>query len=384
MSNVVKVLQFSTHDEDCGIAKYQQQFVDNMLDGSYVITKYFKYSPNQTKNMTQKEFQAVLRELKSEMENYDILHTQHELSFFKFDELKQIVDIFKNTTKKVVVTVHTAPQAQYSAARLGGVGPRSLVRYARSKGSNIRFLRKYVNPLKDVNLIIVHNSPTKESLLSFGIDASKVRIFKHPVSRVTNIMPSKEIHEKLNAGKGDVIYATVGFISKSKGVFHAVKALKYLPQNYKLAIIGGIHPDSTDAQLMDELTDYIYDNSLSDRVYITGFVEDDRKLNSLISEVDICVYPYDKTYYDYVSSGSLNLAMANDKPVIAYQTRSLLELNEQMDAVHFTKSGNYYELARAIKELDLVYYSANVKKYAEKYAWDKQAEEMSKIYQSLV
>jgi glycosyltransferase involved in cell wall biosynthesis len=334
--------------------------------------------------MSQAEFSKVLAELKNEMKNFDVLHIQHELSFFKFNELQQIVDSIKGSGKKIIVTVHTAPQAQYVPAHLGGLGPRSALHFARSKGSNSRFLKKFVNPLKSVDLIIVHNKPTRENLISFGIEATQIAVVKHPVSKLSGIPESREIHEKLHVVKGDIVYATVGFISKSKGVFHAVKALKYLPANYKLAIIGGVHPDSNDTSLLDELSDYIYDNKLSDRVYITGFVEDDNRLNALIQEVDICVYPYDKQYYDYVSSGSLNLAMANGKPVIAYRTRSLLELNEEQETINFTKSGNYYELARAIKDLDIDKYIKASEAYAAKYAWDVETRNLIEKYKSLV
>ena len=384
MDKTIRVLQFSTHEEECGIAKYQKQFVDNMTDKKRIVTKYFKYSPNQTKNMSKEYFKVVLSELKEEMKNYDILHTQHELSFFKFNELEQIINVFKHTDKKLIVTVHTAPQAQFVRARLGGLGPRSFLHYARSKGSNIRFLKKYVLPLKEVDLILVHNVPTKESLTAFGIDDSKIKIFKHPVSKLDKVFVSNEIHERLRVTRGDVVYATVGFISKSKGVLHAVKALTYLPDNYKLAIVGGIHPDSQDTHLLDELADYIHDHNLSKRVYITGFIEDDDRLNSLIKEVDICVYPYDKHYYDYVSSGSLNLAMANEKPVVAYKTRSLLEINQDGEVVKFTKSGNYYELARAVKELDITMYTELASAYASSLSWDKQARELVGIYNDLI
>jgi glycosyltransferase involved in cell wall biosynthesis len=70
------------------------------------------------------------------------------------------------------------------------------------------------------------------------------------------------------------------------------QGFRYLPDNYKLAIIGGLHPASDDLAFYAEITDLIDELDLRDRVYITGFIKDDERLNSLIRDV-MCVYPYD-------------------------------------------------------------------------------------------
>jgi len=85
----VRVLHYSTHDEDCGIGKYQEQFIQAMakVGAKDVYNEFLPYSPNVTKVMTYDEFTPVLQELRSKLEGFDILHIQHELSFYKHDEL---------------------------------------------------------------------------------------------------------------------------------------------------------------------------------------------------------------------------------------------------------------------------------------------------------
>ncbi len=382
-NNMVRVLQFSTHNEECGIAKYQAQFTENMNNIENFSTEYFSYSPNQTKIMSKEDFQAVLGELQAKMEDFDMLHIQHELSFFKFTELQHIVDLLKNNGKKIIVTVHTAPEAQYHKAKLGGVGPRSLLHFLKSKASNQRFIDRYINPLKKVDLVVVHNEVTKQSLMAFGVSPDNILVIRHPVSSLNVVAKSTDIKENLHVVKGDVVYATVGFISPAKGVMHAVKALNYLPENFKLAILGGVHPNAEDKGFMDEIADYIFNHNLSHRAYITGYVEKDEELNGLIREVDVCVYPYAKQYYDYVSSGSLNLALANGKPVIAYPTRAFLEINADQEVVKFCKSENYYELARSLKELDIDKYTKSALAYADAYAWDKESAKFVELYRTV-
>jgi glycosyltransferase involved in cell wall biosynthesis len=383
MSNTVKVLQFSTHNEECGIAKYQEQFIEGMSGTHGFYTEFFPYSPNKTKHMSKSELQGILGELKKKMVNFDILHIQHELSFFKHSELEKIISTVRKTGKKVMVTVHTAPAAQYQAPRLGGLGPKSWAYFLRKSISARRFLKRYVEPLKKANLIIVHNGATRQNLISHGVSGNIIQIIKIPVPLISQNGTTTEIRDNLNYKKGDIIFCSVGFMSRMKGVSHAIKALLYLPENYKLAIIGGVHPDGGDEGLYDELTDLISTLRLKDRVYITGYIKEDGLLNSLIRECDICVYPYDKKYYSYVSSAAINNAIANHKAVIAYQTKTFIEINIEMPIVTFTRSANYYELARELNQIDIPRAEQLSREYAEHYAYDKEAQSFINIYRKL-
>ncbi len=384
MSKVVKVLQFSTHNEECGIAKYQEQFVASMNGSEGFVTEYFPYSPNKTKQMGQSEFKQVMQELDSMLVNFDILHIQHELSFFKHSELAQIIGLCKRKGKKVMVTVHTAPHAQYIPPRLGGVGPRSFARFIKSKLSAKRFVTRYISPLAGADLILVHNNQTKLSLESFGVPKGIINIIRIPVPQLDKSRTSVEIKEHLSLKKDDIVYCTVGFLSRMKGVTHAVKALSLLPDNYKLAIIGGNHPDTLDPSFYDEVVDLIVNLKLQDRVYITGYVVEDDRLNALIRECDVCIYPFDTNYYSYVSSASLNNAFANHKPVVAYSTKTFTEINEQATVINFCKSPNYYELARELQNIDIPKAEEESRKYAEAYNYDKEASSFIEIYRTLV
>ena len=52
MSKQLHVLHFTTHNEDCGIGKYQEQFLRAMSGDETVIhNEIFLYSPNKTKMM---------------------------------------------------------------------------------------------------------------------------------------------------------------------------------------------------------------------------------------------------------------------------------------------------------------------------------------------
>lgn len=384
MKQPMRILHFTTHNEDCGIGKYQEQYLAALAPLDEVYNEVFPYSPNKTKVMSKSELAPVISELRHSMKSFDALHIQHELSFFKHDELEQIISAVKSLGKKVIVTIHTAPAAQYQQPQRVGVSPRSLVRYAKAIKAANEFRGRYVVPLLKVDLVLVNNTATKQNLIKHGIDANNITVITIPVPTIQHDEQSSEIKKALSYKPGDVIFASIGFLSRMKGVDQAIKALSYLPENYKLAVIGGIHPAGGQEALLDELCDLITHYNLTDRVYITGYVNKDDRLNALIRECDICIYPYETKYYSYVSSAALNNAFANFKPAIVYPTKSFLEINQIKVTVDVTKSANYYELARSISEIDINSFTSKATEYAKMYSYENEAVKLVTIYANLL
>lgn len=381
----VKILHYSTHNEDCGIGKYQEQFLSAMKEVSTkdVENEFFEYSPNQTKVMSYDQVTAVLDELKEQLRSFDLLHIQHELSFYKHDELGRIISAAHELGKRVIITVHTAPDAQYKVPFREGYGPRSIVKFIREKRAAKEFEQVHLSPIRSADLVLVHNATTRANLVKHGVSSDIIQQITLPVPSLSFKEESNEIKSALKYTDGDVIIASVGFVSQTKGVKEAVKSLKYLPDNYKLAIIGGVHPSGGGEAYLDEVCDTIVNLSLEDRVYITGFIEADVKLNSLIRECDVCIYPYDKKYYSFVSSAALNNALANHKPAIVYPTPPFIEMNAK-GTVAITKSANYYELARYIIDADYALLAGRSKDYATEFNYLDEAKRLVQIYKTQV
>ena len=332
--------------------------------------------------MSPGERKEVMDRLRQELKGYDILHVQHEFGLFGDDEFKQLVDKAKDLGKKVIVTVHTSPDLGFNFNRPGRLGLRSILHMVRQRRTLRAFKSKHILPFSRCDLVIAHNELTKLSLLRNGVSDKNVVLFPHPVPDRTASEPSTEITDNLKKNEGDMIYCTVGFVSRHKGVGDAIKALRYLPDNYKLAIIGGLHPASNDLAFYTEIADLIDQLGLRERVYITGFIKDDERLNSLIKECDVCVYPYDGAYYASVSSGSLNLAFANGRPVIAYPTASFIEANT-LGQIALCQTFSYYELARELRNIDVIRQMELVNQYVEAFNWSKMTETLKSLYKSV-
>jgi glycosyltransferase involved in cell wall biosynthesis len=381
----IKILHFSSHDEDCGVGKYQENYLVGMNNAAGIENKFFDVSPYQTRVMGPEGVDKVMAQLAKELQDYDILHIQHEFGLYWFDQFKKIVDTAKNAGKKVVVTVHLSPGFAIKRPVRKGLGPRSILKLLLDKRNYARMIEWHMMPMQRADLVIAHNEPTIQSLKYFGIDPAKIKKMTHPVYSVPTPPESHEIREALHKQDGDIIFCSTGFLHKYKGTIAAVRALTYLPDNYKLALIGGVKADSDEVVFQDKITNLAHRLGVQDRLYVTGFIQDDDRMNALIRECDVCVYPYDRVYYASASSGSLNLAFANDKPVISYPTGSFKEVAELSDgAVVLTSTFAYYELARELKRIDLGKQAQLSSAYAEKMAWPKMSAELIKLYQGLV
>jgi len=383
----MRVLNLTTHDEACGIAKYQESFIDGLARRGHteVESVIFDVSPNRIRPMGQAEYEATMQRFLEEAKGFDLVHVQHEFGFFSRDELVRVVDGVHALGKRVAFTVHTSPRLirPLYPPRLHGLGPRSWVQYARELRHHRQLQRTVIAPLQKADLLIVHNQATKAGLIELGVDPSHIVEIVHPLKAVADIQPTDRIRSALNAGPGDVILCTVGFLHKFKGIDAAIKALPFLPDNYKLAVIGGINPTSDDVRFYDTVADLIRKLGLIDRVTITGYVEDDDELDALIRECDIAVYPYNPVYYDQVSSGALNISLANGMPTVAYPTRTFRELAAITDAVTLTKSANYYELARTVREVPVGWPNERALKFATDYSYERMSDELAEIYTRL-
>jgi glycosyltransferase involved in cell wall biosynthesis len=383
----IKVLHFSSRYEECGVAKYLGHYIKGMEDMPHIENEYFDVSPYETHNMKPTDLEKMTADLREKLRDFDVLHVQHEFAMYAHDSFLRIVDAGKRAGKKVVVSVHTSPSAHGGSkpVHLKGLGPHSFVLYLREKRHHNHFIRTNAMPFRMADMLLVHNDATAEGLKAIGVSPDRIRKVMHPVQVFEKPPVSTRLATELKKQDGDIIYCTIGFFHRYKGIIEAVKALKFLPANYKLAILGGMKADSDDIVFYDKVTDLIDTLGLQDRVYITGYVPTDDELNALIRECNVCVFPYNGVYYGQVSSGSINLAFTNGVPAIAYPTASIKEMAAVADgAVVLCETYAYYELARELQRIDLPKQSQLATAFAEKFAWPKVSEQLVEIYEALV
>jgi glycosyltransferase involved in cell wall biosynthesis len=389
-SDAVRVLHFSStyRNVGCGVGKYQEEYLAGMSDNGSVFNAFFEVSPYETREMSPAELAPVLQRLKAELREYDVLHIQHEFGLYWHFEFAEIVQAAKQAGKKVVVTVHLSPGAvkELAAPRMRGLGPRSLALYLRTIRHHKVKVRQHLVPMQQADMLIVHNQVTADWLQAAGIPESRITKLPHPVYPITEVQPAtEEVNGWLNRQEGDVVLCMIGFLHRYKGTLAAVRALKFLPSNYKLLLAGSVKGDSDEMSFEDKVTNLVDELGLHDRVYITGFIADDNRLNAIIRATDVCIYPYDRVYYANASSGALNLALANDMAVVAYPTESIKEAAREVDgAIILTETFAYYELAREVQRIDYDKQRALAAAYADKLAWPKMSQRLVAVYHELI
>lgn len=104
------------------------------------------------------------------------------------------------------------------------------------------------------------------------------------------------------------IIVTSGRLSKQKGQWHLIKALQYLPENYKLLVLG-------DGELKEELAKLAKADDVEDRVFFLGDVMNP---HSIVSRCDLFVFP---SIWESFGN-SLVEAMILGKPVISTSCKS--------------------------------------------------------------
>lgn len=384
----LRILNLSTHDEDCGIGKYQEDFIRELKGSSDVESVFYPTSPNILKKLTGVNLKNELKRFKDYLRDYDILHVQHEFGFFHGDGegLAIFMKIAKDLGKKVVITIHTAPSLVHPPAIRTGRHPKAYASYYKRKVANLDTMKKRLLPFRGADKIITLNSHTTEELINLvGVKREKIYQTVIPVEFTNNHRKDGVVRKRLGASTDkDIILATVGFLSDKKGTDAAIKSLRFLPQNFKLAILGGINPISGNPQVYDAICDLITTLELNDRVYISGYVSDDNELDKMVASVDIALYPYDPQYYKWASSAAINTALNNDIPVVAYPTDSFKEINARVPGtIAITKSPNYYELARGVIELDETRQKNARHEYLQLYSLKKITQELVDLYKEL-
>lgn len=317
-----------------------------------IVNDFFPYSPNYIVHQSGEKLNEVIDKLKSMVSDYDLVHIQHEFSFYKGSQIKQIVEVIKRNKIKLISTIHTKPILRPNTGSM--MSPRGAARKVKNRVINTKYLEA-ITPLSLSDLVIVHNEFTKSELIKVGFDANKILIKAIPVPVVEVFLDKytaeiAKINTEISRKKGDIIIATVGYLNPVKGTMHAVKAMTLLPGNYKLLVLGGVHPKAHNDEFLDDVSDFIVKHQLQKRVYISGFIKDDLLLNTLVANSDIVIYPYLRSYAS--SSAALNNAFAAGKPVIAFPAPAFKEINKTEKHMVLCESFSYYDLVREIDAFD--------------------------------
>lgn len=401
-----KMAIISSYNESCGNASYtevlREEFskycdVDilalpqGLLHGKYAIIS--------------KKADAFIDQMCEKIKEYDYVNIQFEAGLFgntRKEILRRYSKIVKSC-KNVIVTMHRVdlPRPVFNKGILKKIIKLKFWEAFQDAKFN-KFMNLYVDVVEAVRQkgtagsIMVHTQRERDNLVNI-FDYPNVTAF--PITfmnaekrkRVRTEADRKAFLQAYGFNETDVVIGLFGFVSAYKSAETVIKALNFLPSNYKIAIFGKQHPMSilenvpvdeylnslmsliesqsisakdkldiiTDAQVQsgkvkeEEVKQFIqrYSNekvalSFDQRVFFEGELDDDHFIDALYG-CDFAVLPYLET--NQSGSGIASLVVESKIKSIFSSSKAFAELQRYFPKCYESFDiGNYIELANKI------------------------------------
>jgi glycosyltransferase involved in cell wall biosynthesis len=194
---------------------------------------------------------------------------------------------------------------------------------------------------------------------------------------------SADAKRSLGYPANSVVLSIFGFIGNYKGHDLAIESLASLPENYHLAIVGGMHPESKDA-FLDKLLSTMPE-SIAHRVYITGWV-DRETADRYFAATDVCLAPY-RGDTMLSGSGAITWGLSSGRPVVASKIEAFQNLDRVGNCLFLVTPEKTAELTSAIQKVvsdptlrdRLV---TNATRFCEMNSWSNSVGKIARVYET--
>ncbi len=401
----MKLLVVSSYGRRCGIAQYVERLVPVLkaIPGLEVVVAPLPTILLASGPVAQREAKEIMDNIVAQAADADVVNLQYEPGLYASDPMDawRRIKMILGASKKAIITYHTvAPQTSipffrvrsrfrafyaylsfHRILRLSRKSPGRFGHVVQTKREALRLKLQGIDPslIRDTPLMFL----TQEQKASFDKKSSRRRI-----------------DEKYGTN-GRKVVGVFGFISQYKGTLTAIDALRHLPPNYHLLIVGALHPQELKSYTQDQ--PYISNivsklemdrqsingenkvniEPLVERIHFCGDLDDD-EFADVMSGCDAVILPYSEV--GQTSSGPAGIALDLQKPVYCSRTHCFAELARYAEgAISFFDVGNHIELAQLIHRNDI----AGDKKmearaaYGRSYSIEKRADTYAALARTL-
>lgn len=410
----------SSYHELCGNATYTEVLKNEFAKYCEVEvlplkTDILSSSNRKVAALANRHIEDICKELK----HYDYVNIQFEAGLYgnvRTDIIRRVEKII-DASPNLIFTMHRIDIGDslldkgYIKRMVGGKLVQGLKMYrqntymAKIYSTLISYLKAQSNK-KNVN-IMVHTKREKKNVEQlFGFK----NVFDFPITFMNEEMrlrtrkpkERKDFLNKYGLKEDDKIIGLFGFISEYKGHETAIKALKFLPENYKIMIFGSQHPMSIMNNMkidpyIDKLINLIevnsYDianenmktkslpdpkKSFDKRVYFAGCLNDEQFITALYC-CDYAVLPYLET--NQSGSGIASLVLESKIKSLYSNNKAFFELQKYYpNAFETFDIGNYSELAYKIMNYKDDY-SLNIENSLKKYNLENNVKNHMRIFE---
>ena len=292
------------------------------------------------------DLDSVLDNFIEQAKQHDIVHIQHETRLFagkqddESDNISRFGRVLASLDKHqipVVVTFHSSPIFYTSKFKFNtdNMLKQLLSRMWRKE------IACWFQP-KHNTTAIVHTKQTKLRLEQSGFDDHNIHIIPHGV-----IKPHDNTPQTINADE-TINLGVFGFISEHKGYETSLRALERLPENYKLILMGGRHPNSTGVYIGKILKMINQMTAIRDRVTVTGYLPE-KQIHEWFNKCHICLSLH--TQQELSASGTVTWSVSSGIPTIASDIPCFVNIYNQYQCLKLYKTSNVDELVKTIQHL---------------------------------
>jgi len=359
----------------CGLATFTRDLTRAMLihgqtDRGVVVpieNNGIQYPANITHTIDQHNRRSYLSAASFlNQSSIDLVSLQHEFGIFGGESGEYVLDLCRNIDRPLVTTFHTVLQNPSER------------------------MREIVREISRISRTVVVRIAAAANILEkqFGVDPEKIVVIPHGASLPDHVRKGSA-KRRLRISKRTVL-ATHGLIGSGKGIEFAVKSLPYLVKQTPgilYLVIGETHPE------VRKHKGEAYRNRLISIAKRLGVTRNVRFINRYMREDELSLYLQATDIYvapyrgrDQVSSGTITLALAYGKVVVASPTIFAKEvLNHKRGLL--CKFDDARSIANCVKRIlhesglrqEL---ETNASKYGHELGWARAADQYGEVYRS--
>lgn len=385
-----KLAIVSTYSDLCGIASYTRALQAYLADAFEIeIFDLDQYLLRASGGSVRSMGDALINEYCTRLASFDAVNLQLEYGTLGATDqiiLARLTQII-SAAPHISVTLHTIlpavqlprdqlRQAVFKFELWNSYGLLRDFKRARKFRAQVYDILRKAQKIKQVS-VIVH---TRRDARALQLAERITRVFDHPLAFLP---PARAAALCANSRRADfapldalddqaIVIGVFGFLNEYKGIHTAIKALGILPNQFHLAIFGGLHPGEIrrpdrGADMHPYLGRLIAEThvdeglaaergakgttkpaaDLSKRVHFMGVLDDDA-LAAAMAAVDIVVLPYQEV--GQASSGPMSLAQEMGAKIVASRNHAFLQFSQYFpNRIAFFDAGNHLELAQRVQ-----------------------------------
>lgn len=294
----------TSREARCGIAAYSDALVREL--------QKLEVSVDLIPPPSQIADNARLASLPDELNRSDVVHVQHEYSFFGgIAPGKMLLPrLLSRIERPLIVTAHTV----FTTAELLRLADEKRPRQRLAKWMLAHYppyrRRVEAGPFERASAVIVHTADAGERIARWGIPRERISLLPAGIPELPQPDEAtlNAMRERLGAGRRVTIF---GYVNRDKGYETALAAIRSLPPQVRLIIAGGTRVEP-EAPYMAQLLAEIKRLRLRDRVVITGYLTE-IETAAVMTLSDVALAPHTSANGSY----SVLIALAAGRPVLA-------------------------------------------------------------------